>query len=278
VAGIVYLVGTPIGNLGDFSPRGVETLHKVDFIAAEDTRVTRKLLNHFEIKKPLMSYFAHNRRESGAKIIERLLAGESCALVSDAGMPGISDPGEELVALCAAHGIEVLCIPGPSALVTALALSGLPAGRFTFEGFLSVSTKSRRAHLAALKSERRTMVFFEAPHKLPHTLKDMHEAWGDRRLTLCRELTKRFEETIRTTLSEAAARYAEEKSRGEFVLVIEGTAETASQEEAVSLEDARTRLDELAADGLSRKDAARRVAAETGIAKNVLYAAGLKEQ
>ena len=278
MSGILYLVATPIGNLSDFSPRGMETLRQVDFIAAEDTRVTRKLLTHFEIKKPLLSYFAHNRRESGARIAERLLAGESCALVSDAGMPGISDPGEELVRLCAEQGIEVICIPGPSAFVTALALSGLPTGRFTFEGFLSTAAKSRRIHLAALKGEGRTMIFYEAPHKLPYTLCDMLEAWGDRRIALCRELTKRFEETIRTTLSQAAARYAEEKPRGEFVLVIEGAPPPDETAEESKLEEALLRLRELTEAGISRKDAARRVAEETGIAKNVLYAEGLRER
>jgi len=277
MAGTLYLVGTPIGNLGDFSPRGVETLQQVDFIAAEDTRVTRKLLSYFEIKKPLVSYFAHNRRESGERIIERLLGDESCALVSDAGMPGISDPGEELVALCALHGVEVICIPGPSAFVTALSLSGLPTGRFTFEGFLSTSTKSRRAHLAALKNEVRTMVFYEAPHKLSNTLRDMHEAWGDRRIALCRELTKRFEETIRTTLSEAVVRYETEKPRGEFVLIIEGAPASDAQEETVSLEDALSRVRGLTEAGESVGSAARRVAAETGFSKNLLYAEVVKQ-
>jgi len=272
---MLYLVGTPIGNLSDFSPRGIETLRQADFIAAEDTRVTRKLLNHFEIKKPLVSYFAHNRRESGARIIERLLNGECCALVSDAGMPAISDPGEELVVLCAAHGINVICIPGPSAFVTALSLSGLPTGRFTFEGFLSTSAKSRRVHLAELKSEGRTMVFYEAPHKLPHTLRDMHAAWGDRRITLCRELTKRFEETIRTTLSEAMARYETEKPRGEFVLIIEGAAEVDAAD-TVSLEDALLRVRILTDTGEPLKGAARQVAEETGLSKNLLYAEAVK--
>ena len=277
MAGTVYIVGTPIGNLGDMSPRGLEILSQVDFIAAEDTRVSIKLLNHFGIKKPLISYFSHNRRERGEQILERLLAGESCALVTDAGMPAVSDPGEELVALCAAHGIEVICIPGPSAFVAALALSGLPAGRFTFEGFLSTAAKNRRPHLESLKKEQRTMVFYEAPHKLPYALKDMLDAWGDRRICICRELTKRFEETIRTTLSEAAARYAEEKPRGEFVLVIEGAPETAEEDRA-SLTEALARLAALIDAGLSLKDAARQTAEETGFAKNLLYTEALKAQ
>jgi len=273
--GTLYLVGTPIGNLSDFSPRGIETLQTVDFIAAEDTRVTIKLLNHFEIKKPLISYFAHNQRERGLEILTRLLAGESCALVSDAGMPAISDPGEELVALCAEHGVPVICIPGPSAFVTALAISGLPTGRFTFEGFLSTANKSRREHLKSLKHESRTMVFYEAPHKLPHTLADMLEAWGDRRISLCRELTKKFEETIRTTLAEAAGRYSTEKPRGEFVLVIEGAPET-EPAEAFSLEEALTMLRLRMEAGTSLKDAAREISEETGISKNRLYSEAVK--
>lgn len=273
--GTLYLIGTPIGNLGDFSPRGIETLQMVDFIAAEDTRVTIKLLNHFGIKKTLISYFAHNQRERGEEIVNRLLAGESCALVSDAGMPAISDPGEALVALCAERGIDVICIPGPSAFVTALALSGLPTDRFTFEGFLSTTNKARRAHLKSLRHERRTMVFYEAPHKLPHTLADMLEAWGDRRVALCRELTKKFEETIRTTLSEAAARYQTEKPRGEFVLVIEGASET-EPEVAVTMQDALTMLRALTDSGTSLKDAAREISEETGIPKNRLYSEAVK--
>lgn len=276
--GILYLVGTPIGNLGDISHRALETLAQVDFIAAEDTRVSLKLLNHFGIKKPLLSYFAHNRRERGAEILQRLLAGESCALVTDAGMPAVSDPGEELVALCAAHEIETICIPGPSALVTALALSGLPGGRFTFEGFLSMAAKSRRDHLESLRTEQRAMIFYEAPHKLPHTLRHMLETWGDRRIALCRELTKRYEETLRTTLSEAAARYAEEKPRGEFVLVVEGAPPPAPVEDGANLADALERIHQRTAAGISLKDAARQTANETGLAKNLLYAEALKQR
>jgi len=276
--GILYLVGTPIGNLGDLSPRTAETLAAVDFIAAEDTRVTIKLLNHLGIKKPMVSYFAHNRHERGEEILSRLLAGASCALVTDAGMPAISDPGEELVALCAAHGVAIFCVPGPAAFVTALALSGLPTGRFTFEGFLPVAAKARRAQLQSLQDEQRTMIFYEAPHKLPQTLQDMLAIWDDRQIALCRELTKKFEETIRCTLSEAVARYATEKPRGEFVLVIAGApAPQAGSDEQV-LEQALVRLEELTAAGVSLKDAARQVALETGIAKNVLYTEGLRQR
>jgi len=275
MSGTLYLVGTPIGNLGDISPRAIQTLGAVDFIAAEDTRVTIKLLNHFGIRKPLISYYAHNQRERGEEIVSRILAGESCALASDAGMPAISDPGEELVSLCAERGIEVVCIPGPSAFVTALALSGLPTDRFTFEGFLSTANKTRREHLKSLLHEKRTMVFYEAPHKLPKTLADMLEAWGDRRIALCRELTKKFEETIRTTLSESVMRYQTDKPRGEFVLVIEGAPE-AEPAEAFSLHDALERLRLLMESGTSLKDAARQVSEETGIAKNRLYTEAIK--
>ena len=273
--GILYLVGTPIGNLGDLSQRAMETLQAVDFIAAEDTRVTIKLLNHFGIKKPLISYFAHNRRERGEEILSRLLAGESCALVSDAGMPAISDPGEELVALCAEREIEIICIPGPSAFVTALALSGLPTDRFTFEGFLSGVGKARREHLNTLKHEPRTMVFYEAPHKLLHTLEDMLAVLGDRRVALCRELTKKFEETVRTTLSEAIVRYTAEKPRGEFVLVIEGAPDTAA--ETVSLADALVMLRTRTESGISLKDAVREISEVSGIPKNRLYAEAIKD-
>ena len=205
--GRLTLVGTPIGNLSDFSPRAVAALQECDFIAAEDTRVTLTLLNHFGIKKPLVSYYEHNKRERGEQICARLEAGENAVLVSDAGMPAISDPGEDLVALCHERGIPVGIVPGPSAVVTALALSGLPTGRFTFEGFLSMNKRGRREHLAELQTERRTMVFYEAPHKLSSTLDDMLAAWGDRRIAIVRELTKIHEEVIRTTLAEAAARY-----------------------------------------------------------------------
>ncbi len=225
MAGTLFLVGTPIGNLDDLSPRALETLRAVDFIAAEDTRVTLKLLNRFEIKKKLVCYFEHNRAEMGEKILARLLDGENCALVTDAGMPAISDPGEDIVRQCAAQGVTVCAVPGPSALVTALAVSGLPTQRFTFEGFLSVSGRSRRAHLESLRGERRTMVFYEAPHKLVRTLQDLLDALGERDVALCRELTKLHEEVVRTTLSGAIARYSETPPRGEFVLVVRGAPE-----------------------------------------------------
>lgn len=265
----LYVVGTPIGNLSDFSPRAVEVLSAVDFIAAEDTRVTMKLLNHFGIKKPLISYFEHNKLQKGDIICDRILAGESCALVSDAGMPAISDPGELLVAQCAQKDIPVFVVPGPSAVVSALAVSGLPTGRFTFEGFLSMNKKSRRDHLAEVKGEKRTMVFYEAPHKLLNTLKDMLASFGDRRIALVRELTKIHEEVFRTTLSKAVEFYTENPPKGEFVLVIEGAPQ--AEERVFTLEDACNLAREKMQEGLSTSEAAKAASAETGIRKGDIY-------
>ena len=271
MSGKLFLVGTPIGNLGDISERCAETLAAVDFIAAEDTRVSRKLLNHLDIRKPLVSYYEHNARESGEKIVSRLLAGESCALVTDAGMPAISDPGEALVRLCAEAGVEVVGVPGPSAVVTALALSGLPTGRFTFEGFLSVTRKTRLEHLASLREEKRTMVFYEAPHKLLQTLTDLCTTFGeDRPVALCREMTKLHEEVLRTTLGEACAWFGENEARGEFVLVVAGAPEEGA---ASDPEAALRRARELAASGLSARDAVRQAAEETGVSRSALYRA-----
>lgn len=270
MSGTLTLVGTPIGNLSDLSPRALEALNACDFIAAEDTRVSLTLLNHFGIRKPLVSYYEHNKRERGEMICRKIESGENAVLVTDAGMPAISDPGEELVAQCHERGIPVTVVPGPSAVITALAISGMPTGRFTFEGFLSVSRRSRKEHLDSLKTEQRTMVFYEAPHKLPSTLEDMLEAWGDRRICLVRELTKLHEEVIRTTLSEAAARYREESPRGEFVVIIEGctpeAAPVATTEDGARL--ARTLMED---EGLSPSEAARRAAAETGLKKGDIY-------
>ena len=274
MSGTLYLVATPIGNLGDFSPRAVETLETVDFIAAEDTRVSVKLLNHFQIKKPLVSYHEHNHVTAGQAILQRLLAGESCALVTDAGTPAISDPGEDLVRLCAENGVEVLSIPGCCAAVNALAVSGLPTGRFTFEGFLTVNKKSRRERLESLKGEERTMVFHEAPHKLRATLEDLRDAFGpDRRIALCRELTKLHEETRRTTLGEEADYYRDHDPKGEYVLVVAGRPprETA----ALTVEEAVEQVLRLVDQGARLKDAAREVAEHTGLSKNELYAAAL---
>ena len=270
MAGTLYLVATPIGNLGDFSPRGAEILESVDFIAAENTRVTVKLLNHFGIKKPMVSYYRHNADSRGDELLARLLAGESCALVTDAGMPAISDPGEELVALCAENGVEVTAIPGACAFVTALAVSGLPAGRFTFEGFLPMNKKNRRAHLDSLRGERRTMVFHEAPHKLVPTLNDLAETFGpDRRVSLCRELTKLHEEVRRTTLGQAAEHYAQNAPKGEFVLVVAGAAP--AEEAAHTPEEGLALVERLRSEGLSTRDAVKQAAAELDLPKKALY-------
>ena len=269
MAGILYVVGTPIGNLGDFSPRAVEVLNSCDFIAAEDTRVTIKLLNHFGIKKPMISYHEHNRAQRGGTIIDRLLNGENCALVSDAGMPIISDPGEDLTALCHENNIQVCAVPGPCAFVTALAISGMPAGRFTFEGFLTRTKQLRREHLSELIDEKRTMIFYEAPHKLPATLADMAEYWGDRRIAIVKELTKIHELVERTTLYAAAEKYKEVAPKGEFVIIIEGKQETASQE--ITLDDAVEIALELVKQGASKTDAAKEAAKKTGIKKSDIY-------
>lgn len=276
MSGTLYLVATPIGNLNDFSPRAVATLETADFIAAEDTRVSLKLLNHFGIKKPMVSYHQHNHITAGRAILERLLAGETCALVTDAGTPAISDPGEELVKLCAANDVPVLSIPGCCAMISALAVSALPTGRFTFEGFLTTNKKGRREHLQSLLDERRTMVFYEAPHKLLGTLADLYAAFGDRPITLCRELTKLHEETRRTTLAQAAAYYAENPPKGEFVLVVAGAEPAADA--AVTLEEGASLVLARRDAGERMKDAVRQVAADTGLNRNELYEAALKAQ
>lgn len=276
MSGTLTLVGTPIGNLSDFSPRAVAALEACDFIAAEDTRVTLTLLNHFGIRKPLISYFEHNKRERGEQICRKLEDGESAVLVTDAGMPAISDPGEDLVALCHERGIPVTVIPGPCAGIAALAVSGLPTGRFTFEGFLSVNRRSRREHLDALVAEERTMVFYEAPHKLLSTLEDMLAAWGDRRLCLARELTKLHEEVNLTTLSAAVEHYRETPPRGEFVLVIHGAEMEKPQE--YTLDDAVQFAQTLMGDGLSASDASKKAAAQTGLKKGDIYRAVIQRK
>lgn len=270
MSGKLVLVATPIGNLGDMAPRAVEAFKNADFIAAEDTRVTLKLLNHFEIKKPLVSYFEHNKRQKGEYIIGRILAGETCVLVSDAGLPAISDPGEELVTQCHEKNINVTVIPGPCACVSALAVSGLPTGRFTFEGFLSVNKKSRRAHLDAIKLESRTMIFYEAPHKLLQTLKDLYENLGNRRISVIRELTKIHEEVALATLKAAIDKYETESIKGEFVLVVEGY-HSEQADSAVSLADAVKMAAPLLESGLSISEAARQIAKDTGLKKGDIY-------
>ena len=269
MTGTLYVVGTPIGNLGDFSPRAVEVLSSCDFIAAEDTRVTLKLLNHFNIKKPMMSYYEHNRTERGEKILERLLNGENCALVSDAGMPIISDPGEDLTTLCYENNIPVRAVPGPSAFVSALAIAGMPAGRFTFEGFLTMTKPNRREHLLSLKDEKRTMVFYEAPHKLPKTLKDMADTFGDRKIALVKEITKIYENVERTTLFEAAKKYDGANLKGEYVLIIEGKPK--EEEKVYTLQDAVTMAKSFMESGVSVNEASKEAAKKTGIKKSEIY-------
>ncbi|MGE4548254.1 MAG: 16S rRNA (cytidine(1402)-2'-O)-methyltransferase [Intestinibacillus sp.] len=275
----LYLVATPIGNLGDLSPRAAEVLGTVDFIAAEDTRVSQKLLVHLGLHKPMVSYYEHNRRQRGEEILARLLAGESCALVTDAGTPAVSDPGEDLVALCAAHGVPCIPIPGACAAVCALAASGLPSGRWCFEGFLSVNKKARREHLDALLHETRTMIFYEAPHKLRATLADLAAAFGaDRRLSLSRELTKLHEETRRMTLGEAVSYYEENAPRGEFVLIVEGRQALPAEDDGdtrmqLALDEVRQRVDA----GETLKDAVKFASAARGVKKNALYQRALEE-
>ena len=272
MSGTLYLVGTPIGNLGDLSVRALETLRSADFIAAEDTRVTAKLLNHFEIKKPCVSYYEHNKYASGEKIVARLLAGETCALVTDAGMPAISDPGEDIVRQCAEQGIDVQVIPGPCAAIAALAVSGLPTQQFCFEGFLAVSGKTRREHLERLRGETRTMIFYEAPHKLCDTLNAMYQVLGERKITLARELTKVYEEVIRTTLSQAVELYIQREPRGEFVLVVQG----AKEEQKLDFAQALALVQALVERGEPLSKAAKDVARQTGFKKGELYSGFLE--
>ena len=274
--GMLYLVPTPIGNLSDISIRCRETLENADFIAAEDTRVTLKLLNHLGIKKSLVSYFEHNKAQKGEQIVARILAGETCALVSDAGSPAISDPGEDLVKQCAEAGITVCAIPGPCAVITALSISGQSTGRFCFEGFLSTAKKSRKEHLESLIGEQRTMIFYEAPHKLLATLESMAEVFGaDRNISLCRELTKLHEEVIRTTLGGAIELYTQQPPKGEFVLVVAGA--VPEEKESATTEDAAEMVGRLVAQGMSRKDAIKQTAKELDLPKNVVYDAALNK-
>ncbi len=276
MSGTLYVVGTPIGNLGDFSPRAVEVLESCDFIAAEDTRVTLKLLNRFEIKKPMVSYFEHNRFERGPIIAERLLSGESCALVTDAGMPAISDPGEDLVKLCHEKGIKVESVPGPCAFTTALAISGMPSRRFTFEGFLPVEKSERKEHISSLLNERRTMIFYEAPHKLAQTLRDLADALGNREIAIVREITKIHEQVIRTNLCDAAEKYSKEALKGEIVIIIGGAPE--QKKENLSLEQAAEYAKELVNGGESKSDAAKITAKEFGYKKGDIYKLLLEEK
>lgn len=271
LGGVLYLVATPIGNLADISERALKVLAEADFIAAEDTRNSLRLLSHFGISKPMVSYHEHNRRERGEEIAARLMSGESCALITDAGTPAISDPGEDLVALCAERGITVSSIPGACAAVTALTLSGLPTARFVFEGFLPVSKKERRERLSELERERRTFILHEAPHKLRTTLSDLREVLGgDRRISLCRELTKLNEEVMRTTLSGAVEYYSEREPRGEYVLVIEGGnhKNTDDVTDGMTVEECLTYFIN---EGMSKNDAVKATAKKMGLPRNEVY-------
>lgn len=270
MSGRLIVVGTPIGNLSDMSPRAIESMQLADFIAAEDTRVTLKLLNHFNIKNEMISYFEHNKRQKGELIVSRIEQGQTCVLVSDAGMPAISDPGEELVRQCADRGIPITVVPGPTALTAALAVSGLPTGRFTFEGFLSVNKKSRFEHLKSLTLEKRTMIFYEAPHKLINTLRDMLAEFGDRKIAIVRELTKIHEEVIRTTLKLALEKFSEEKPKGEVVLVVDGD-KTVPAKKSFSLTDATKIAEDLVKEGLSVSEASKKSAKLTGQRKQGIY-------
>ncbi len=273
----LYIIGTPIGNLGDIGSRALEVLGQVDFIAAEDTRVSMKLLNHFGIKKPMISYYQHNIRERGEQILRRIQAGESCAVITDAGMPCISDPGEELVALCHDAGVPVRVVPGPTAALSALAASGLPTGRFAFEGFLSVKPASRRERLAQVRGDSRTLIFYEAPHKLRGTLSDMAEAFGgERRITLCREITKIYEEYMRTTLAQAVELYREREPKGEYVLIVEGAPEEKGS--SLTFGEAVELVVQMAGCGVSLSDAAKNVAADSGYKTGELYRAALEKR
>ena len=270
--GIIYIVGTPIGNLSDFSPRAIQTLREVDFIAAEDTRVTLKLLNHFDIRKPLVSYHEHNLRERGEAIIQRVLDGENVAVVSDAGMPCVSDPGEDIVRLAAEADIQTIVIPGPSAAISALCISGLSTSRFSFEGFLSTNRKNRREHLQSLIGNTHTLIFYEAPHKLLDTLKDMASTFGaDRKISLCREMTKIHEQVFRTTLEKAIQYYSENTPKGEFVLILEGAQKPVEPE--VTFEQAVEEAAQLVESGVRVADAAKQVSARTPFKKSEIYSA-----
>ncbi len=271
----LYLVGTPIGNLADISQRALKVLSEVDFVAAEDTRNSGRLLSYFGISKPLVSYYEHNKKERGEEIIARLLAGESCALITDAGMPAISDPGEDLVRLCAERGVAVTTVPGACAMITALTLSALCTSRFVFEGFLPVPKKERKQRLDALVSEPRTFIIYEAPHKLRTTLSDLCEILGkDRKIAICRELTKINEEIQRLTLEEACEIYSGREPRGEYVLVIDCAKDASPVEKNVitDKEELKTAVDELCKRGMSKNSAIKSVAEANGMTRNQLYA------
>lgn len=277
-SGVLYLVATPIGNLDDITYRAVKVLEEVDFIAAEDTRHSLKLLNHLGITKPMTSYFEHNIRQKGEYIIKRILEGETAALISDAGTPAISDPGEDLVRLCHEKGVRIIPVPGAVAGINALICSGLSTSRFSFEGFLSVNKKSRQEHLNSVKQSPYTLIFYEAPHKLKRTLSDMLESFGNRRITIARELTKKYEEILPLMLEDAVAYYNENEPKGEYVLVIEGcTPEEAQEENELNSLDVLEHLDFYIKSGMDKKEAMKRVAQDRGVSRREIYAQTIKE-
>lgn len=273
----LYVIATPIGNLGDITFRAVETLKEVDFLACEDTRVSVKILNYFDIKKPMISYHEHNKKQKGQEIIERIKNGESCGLITDAGTPAISDPGEDIVSICYENGIDVVPIPGVSAVISALSVSGQPTSRFTFEGFLSQNKKERNEHLTELKTEKRTMVFYEAPHKLKKTLQDFVEVFGDRDLTICREITKKFEEYTKTSLVLALESCENRDPRGEYVLVIRGAENICEMTEEELMMQAIIDVEKLMEVGVYMKDAVKMTAESLKISKNTLYKIALEK-
>lgn len=273
--GTLYLCATPIGNLGDMTPRAVETLKAVDVIAAEDTRNSIRLLNHFDIHTPMTSYHEHNKVEKGRRLIQQMREGKDIALITDAGTPAISDPGEALVQMCRENGLPVTALPGPSACITALSLSGLPARRFCFEGFLPAEKKQRRQALEELARESRTMILYEAPHRLTRTLRELRETLGDRDVTVCRELTKKFETVTATTLKKALEQYAEQQPKGEYVLVIRGRSLAEKRQEEISAWTDRTVEEHMAyytGQGMDGKEAMKRVARDRGVGKREIYA------
>ncbi|MGN0666802.1 MAG: 16S rRNA (cytidine(1402)-2'-O)-methyltransferase [Huintestinicola sp.] len=278
MSGKLYVVGTPIGNMEDITYRAVRVLSEVDFICAEDTRVTVKLLNHYGIKKPLVSYHEHSKNYVSEGIIDRLRIGESCAVVTDAGMPCISDPGEDLVRKCRDIGIEIESVPGPTAMATAAAVGGIPAARFAFEGFLSVTKKQRYTHLASAAHDSHTLIFYEAPHKLKQTLSDMLEYFGERRIAICRELTKLHEEVMRTTLSQAISYYEINAPRGEYVLVVEGCPDSEDEEHVYTIEEAAEEAKKLISGGMKPSDACREAAKLTGMKKGEIYSAVISSE
>ena len=275
--GTLFVVGTPIGNMDDITFRQLKTLEEVDFIAAEDTRVTLKLLNRYEIKKPLISYHGHSTESVAANIVSRIQGGEDAAIVTDAGMPCISDPGEILVRMCAECGIDVKVVPGPSAVISALAISGLNTSRFAFEGFLSVNKKQRYDHLEAIQNETRTLIFYEAPHKLMNTLHDFLKYFGDRKISLCRELTKIHEEVLRMTISEAIEYYTVKNPKGEYVLVLEGAKERNLSDE-YTIETAAALAKQYASEGMKLSEACKTAAKETGFSKSNIYSYIINEE